>query len=139
MIIKNGTLEVKYKTAGGIDSETGYAVQSSDETWGDPIDCQYSATSYNQLAQTNGEHYTRARYSILLEEQVFDEYILGGEDDETLAVTEDGQLVAVRTADGSDDAPVQVRLRGWKGEWLGDFSVIQVVPLQAVCQVQLIV
>lgn len=138
MIIRNGTLEVKRKTAGGIDATTGYAVASSEETWSGPMDCQYSATSFNQLARANGEHYTQAQYSILVEEHVFAEYVLGGED-ETLIVTADGSLVSIQTAEGSDDVPVQVRLRGWKGELLGDFSIKQVIPLQAVCQVQLIV
>ena len=56
MIIQNGTIEVKRKTGGGIDPE---------------IPCQYSANKYNQLGRVNGEHFTTAQYSVLIEEQQF--------------------------------------------------------------------
>ncbi len=71
MIIQNGTIEVKRKTGGGIDPETGYPQKPETVVWGDPIPCQYSANKYNQLGRVNGEHFTTAQYSVLIEEQQF--------------------------------------------------------------------
>ena len=76
MIITNGTIEVKRKTAGGIDPETGFPVKSSEVSWGSPIDCQYTANKYNKLGKVNGEHFTVAQYSILIEEQPLGEFDL---------------------------------------------------------------
>ena len=61
MIITNGTIEVKRKTAGGIDPETGFPVKSSEVSWGSPIDCQYTANKYDKLGKVNGEHFTVAQ------------------------------------------------------------------------------
>lgn len=104
MIIPNGTIEVKTKTAGGINLQTGYPVKSSEVSWGDPIECQYLVNKYNALALTEGEHYTAASYAVLIEEQPF-------------------------TAE-------QVRLKDREGNTIGEFSVIQIEPLEAVCEIR---
>ena len=91
MIIPNGTIEVKQKTCGGIDPETGYARRSSDVVWSDPIPCQTLTTS--------------ASYSVLIDEQPFD-----GE---------------------------QVRLKDSQGKVIGEFSIIQIEPLDAVCEIRI--
>lgn len=109
MIIENGTIEVKRKTAGGIDPETGYPVKSSEVSWGDPIGCQYSANKYNKLGKVNGEHFTLAQYSILIDEQPF-------------------------------EGVEQIRLTDNRtGKSLGEFSVMEVEPLEAVCQLRILV
>lgn len=70
MIIPNGTIEFKAKaTAGGIDPETGYPLKSSEASWSDPIECQFIPNSRNNLGMVNGEHFTTASYTVLLEEQ----------------------------------------------------------------------
>lgn len=107
MIIQNGTIEVKRKTGGGIDPDTGYPQKPDTVAWGDPIPCQYSAIKYNQLGRVNGEHFTTAQYSVLIEEQPF--------------------------------AAEQVRLKDRAGNVVGEFSVISVEPLEAVCELRILV
>ena len=105
MINQNSTIEVKQKTGGGIDPDTGYPKKPGTTTWGDPIPCQYSANKYNQLGTVNGEHFTAAQYSVLIEEQPF-------------------------TAE-------QVRLKDRAGNVVGEFSVMRVEPLDAVCELRI--
>ena len=66
MIIQNGTIEFKTKTAGGIDPETGYPVKPSSVAWGEPVPCQFKAKKFNQLGIIKGEHFTVASYEILI-------------------------------------------------------------------------
>ena len=70
MIIQNGTIEVKQKRGGGIDPETGHAVES-ESPWGCPLPCQYVPLTHDKRAITNGEHYTLATYTVYVEEQPF--------------------------------------------------------------------
>ena len=70
MIIQNGTIEFKTKTAGGIDPETGYPVKPSSVAWGEPVPCQFKAKKFNQLGIIKGEHFTVASYEILIEEPI---------------------------------------------------------------------
>ena len=108
MIIKNGTIEVKSKSAGGIDPETGFPIPSDRVTWGEPIPCQWLANKYNNLGKSEGGNFTVAHYSILIEsEQEF--------------------------------KSEQIRLRDNYGNVLGEFSVIEVEPLQAMCQIRITV
>ena len=69
MIIPNGTIEFKEKTPGGIDPETGYPSKPTQGGWGIPIPCQYIPNSRNNLGKVNGERFTTASYTLLLEEQ----------------------------------------------------------------------
>lgn len=69
MIISNGTIEFKEKTPGGIDPETGYPTQATEVGWGKPIPCQYLPNNRNNLGRLNGERFTTATYTVLLEEQ----------------------------------------------------------------------
>ncbi len=107
MIIRNGTIETKTKTGGGIDPETGYPIRPVDVSWNAPIPCQYSANKYDKLGRYNGEHFTVAQYSVLIEEQPFD--------------------------------AEQVRLKDGKGDVLGEFSVISIEPLEAVCEIRILI
>lgn len=68
MIIPNGTVEFKVKTGGGIDATTGYPT-APEESWGEPIECQYIITSRDNLGRVNGEHFIRAQYTIYIEKQ----------------------------------------------------------------------
>lgn len=70
MIIQNGFIEPKLKKGGGIDSETGYAIEP-ESIWGKPIPCQYIHNTHNNLGSVNGEHYKIATYTVLIEEQPF--------------------------------------------------------------------
>jgi hypothetical protein len=108
MIIENGTIELKQKaTAAGIDPETGYPVKPEAATWGDPIPCQYYANKYSNLGRVNGEHFTTAEYTVLIELQPFD--------------------------------AEQIRLKDRQGNEVGEFSVIQTEPLEAVCELRILV
>lgn len=69
MIIENGTIEFKEKTTGKIDPETGYPTKPTKVGWGTPIPCQYIPNSRNNLGKVNGERFTTASYTLLLEEQ----------------------------------------------------------------------
>lgn len=68
MIIDNGTIEFKEKSAGGIDPKTGYP-QKSSSTWGKPIPCQFLPINRNLLAKSLGEPITQATYTVLIEDQ----------------------------------------------------------------------
>lgn len=107
MIIQNGTVEIKQKTGGGINSDTGYPNKPGSVSWGEPIPCQYSANKRNNLGRVNGEHFTVAQYEILIEQQPF-------------------------TAE-------QIRLKDLAGKSVGEFSIIQVEPLDAVCELRILV
>ena len=69
MIIENGTIEFKEKTAGKIDPETGYPAKPTAVGWGEPIPCQFLPNNRNNLGRVNGERFTTATYTVLLEEQ----------------------------------------------------------------------
>lgn len=105
MIIANGYIEIKRKTGGGIDTTTGYPIKPEAE-WGGAIDCQYSATRYNNLAMSGGEPYRDAAYSILIEEQPLD----GAE---------------------------QLRLHDKDGNVVGEYSIVSIEPLDAVCEIRI--
>ncbi len=105
MIIANGTIEIKGKDVRGIDPITGHPFEPTGEKWSAPIECQYIATKYNNLGKTNGEHYTVASYTVLIDKQPFD--------------------------------AEQVRLKDRSGKVLGEFSVMQVEPLEAVSELRI--
>ena len=109
MIIPNGTIELKTKTAGGIDPVTGFPIKPSDVSWSAPIDCQYSVNKYDKLGKVNGEHFIVAQYSILIEDQLL------------------GEFEQLRLTDSKS------------GNSLGEFSVMQVEPLEAVCELKILV
>lgn len=68
MIIDNGTIEFKLKQGGGINTDTGYPVTPS-ESWGEPLPCQYTPNSLNNLGRVQGERFVAASYTILIEQQ----------------------------------------------------------------------
>lgn len=107
MIIQNGTIELRNKTAGGINRETGHPVKPSEVSWGTPIPCQFLQNTHNYLGITSGEHFTQATYTILIEEQ---------------------------TIEGE-----QLRLKDMGGKVIGEFSVKAIEPLEAVCEIKILV
>ena len=107
MIIQNGTIEVKAKTGGGINPETGYPVKPVNVSWSEPIPCQYSANKYNNLGRYNGEHFIVAQYVVLIEEQPFD--------------------------------AEQVKLKNRDGKVIGEFSIMEIEPLEAVCELRILI
>ena len=107
MIIQNGTIELKQKTGGGIDPETGYPIKPTVGDWSLPIPCQYYPNKYNNLGKVNGMNFKTASYTILIEEQPFNNE--------------------------------QIRLKTLDGNTVGEFSVISVEPLDAVCELKILV
>lgn len=107
MIIQNGTIEFKTKTAGGIDPETG--IPSNRLPWpgANLFHDQFKAKKFNQLGIIKGEHFTVASYEILIEEQPV--------------------------------SSEQLRLKDLSGKEIGTFSIIQAEPLEAVCEVRILV
>lgn len=108
MIIQNGTIEVKQKRGGGVDSETGHPVVKN-YTWGRHIPCQYIPISHDKRATYNGEHYTQASYTVLVEEQPF---CTTGE---------------------------QVRLTDEYGRVIGEYPIASIEYLEAVCETKLVI
>jgi len=107
MIIANGTIELKVKTAGGINTSTGFPLAST-SSWGSPVSCQYIINTHDNLGRTQGEHFVKAKYSILIEQQ-------------------------------NPVASEQLRLKDRAGIVLGEFSIISVEQLDAVCQTKILV
>lgn len=107
MIIENGSIEIKSKTAAGIDPETGHPRKPSAVSWSDPIPCQYTPNKYNNIGQVSGEHFKTAEFSVLIEAQPFD--------------------------------AEQIRLKDRCGNIVGEFSIISTEPLDAVCQIRILV
>lgn len=69
MIIENGTIEFKEKTPGKIDPETGYPTKATAVGWSKPIPCQFIPNNRTNLGRVNGERFTTATYTVLIEEQ----------------------------------------------------------------------
>lgn len=67
MIIDNGTIEFKLKRGGGIDPNTGYPIEPTSE-WSEPLPCQYIPNNLNNLGRVQGERFTAASYTILIEQ-----------------------------------------------------------------------
>ena len=109
MIISNGAIEIKSIVSGGIDPETGYPLDPKESSWSEPIPCQLSANKYDKLGISDGEHFTIAQYTILIEEL--------------------SQPMAIE----------RIRLKDLSGNQIGEFSVSQVEPLDAVCELRIIV
>lgn len=107
MIIPNGTIEFIKNTGGGLDSN-GYPVAPTVK-YGCPIPCQYTPNNHNYLAESNGEAYTKASYSILVE-----------------------HLKPCKKTE-------RLRLKDKWGRTVREFSVLEFEPLDAVSQVRIIV
>ncbi len=69
MIIENGTIEFKQKSATGIDPETGYPSAAYRECWTEPVPCQYQPVKRTLQSTANGERFSYSTYSVLIEEQ----------------------------------------------------------------------
>lgn len=110
MIIENGTIEVKIKSGGGFNPVTGYPNKGGTVTWGKPIPCQYMLASQNKLLKVRGEPVSDVTYIILIEQS-------------------NQPFVAE-----------QIRLKDNLSEQsLGEFSIISVERLDAVCEIKIIV
>lgn len=118
MIIANGYIEPKYTRTNpadtdgdGIDDTTGYPIKPTDDSvsWGVPIECQFIPNKRNNLGVANGEAYTVAKYQILVRE---DEWSWNSE---------------------------VIRLATQFGRLIGEFPIISVEHLKAVCEVSILV
>lgn len=109
MIIPNGTIEFITNAPGGLDAN-GYPVQSG-KTYGPEVPCQYIANNRNTLGRTNGENFIRASYQILIEWLDFS----------SLGKTE------------------RLRLKSRSGNEIGEYPVLNIEPLDAVCQLRILV
>lgn len=109
MIIENGTIEFKQKTGGGINPETGYPIKPSTASWSTPQPCNIVPLHENLLAVSS------------------------------LGTNYRKRTYAVYVEEGTTVISEQVRLRGKDGKELGDFSVIQVEPLEAVGMIRILV
>ncbi len=69
MIIQNGNIQFKEKNPGKIDPETGYPSKPATAGWGKPIPCQFIPNNRTNLGRVNGERFTTASYTVLVEEQ----------------------------------------------------------------------
>lgn len=67
MIIANGSIQFKSKTATGIVAETGFPASPSKVVWGSSIPCQWYETRHDRMALDSGEPYTQREYEVLIE------------------------------------------------------------------------
>lgn len=65
MIIQNGNIEFKNKTAGGIDPTTGYP-QKPSASWGEMIPCQYVPKQINLQTRSGGNAKVTSSYEVYL-------------------------------------------------------------------------
>lgn len=65
MIIQNGNIEFKVKTASGIDPITGYPKKPS-ASWGEMIPCQYVPKQINLQARSGGNAKVTSSYEVYL-------------------------------------------------------------------------
>jgi hypothetical protein len=66
VIIQNGYIQPIESVAGGQDPVTGYYNKPS-TSYGEKIACQYHPNSHNDKGMVNGEHFTIATYTVLVE------------------------------------------------------------------------
>lgn len=110
MIIANGTIEVKHKSAStAIDMETGFPVAPTEVAWGAPIPCQWSANKRDFLGKSVGGNFISAQFTILIE------------------------------MDGTVFSAEQIRLTDAYGNTLGELSVVDIEELPAVNQIRITV
>lgn len=109
MIIQNGTIEFKSQAAGTINPETGYRSQPASVSWSEPQPCNIVPVKVNQLAKALG-----GEHFIQETYQVFIE--------EDIPVTSE-----------------RLRLKNLSGKVLGEFSTIEVVPLEATAMIRITV
>lgn len=110
MIIQNGYIATKIKQAGGIDPVTGFPIKSTGEAYTPAIACQYYANNHNNLGRSqSGESFTVATYTILIEQQP------------------------------TPFAAEQIRLYDMEQHIVGDFSIISAEPIEAACEVKILV
>ena len=69
MIIVNGSIQIKQKTGGGLDSD-GNPVRVS-ESFSDPIPCHLRANKLDNLGRQDGNTFTVAAYEALVESADF--------------------------------------------------------------------
>lgn len=118
MIIANGTIEPKYQRTNpadadgdGLNDKTGYPVKPTEDSvvWGTPIECQFIPNKRNNMGTARGEAFTIAQYRILVREEEWQG------DSEVIRLTDDG------------------------GRVVGEFSIMSVEPLAAVCEISILV
>lgn len=78
MIIQNGHIQFLAASGGGLDEVTGHPKKATESTVGSPIPCQYMSSTFDYLAESSGEHFTRSGYTILIEnyEEVLSERLV---------------------------------------------------------------
>lgn len=109
MIIANGFIQFKTQQAGEIDSDTGYRSKPDTVEWGEPIPCQMNAVTFNLLSRT-----AEGEHFTKVSFEVFlEEY--------------------------HEALSEQVRLTDRRGNLVGEFSVIEFKPLDAVCETRILV
>ena len=69
MIIPNGYIQTSADNCKQcIDEETGFpTTRATKPAWREPTPCQYLASHYNAQALSMGEHFTQAKFWILLD------------------------------------------------------------------------
>lgn len=111
MIIANGTVAFKLKSQPpGLDPETGYPVHpGTAAVWSQPVACQIVAASLDLQAKTaaTGSPLKSVRWVIYVEAQPLPQ------------------------------ASEQIRLSDDRGESIGDYTITQIEPLDAVSEVRL--
>jgi hypothetical protein len=70
MVIVNGTISAKLKQGGGLDA-AGYPLDVT-ASWAPPVPCRVSVNSKSNIGKQNGNTFTTASYTVLIEYQPFE-------------------------------------------------------------------
>ena len=104
MIIVNGYLRYVLAAADGGLNRSTGYPIKATTTLSNPVPCQYYANNLNYLSKENGEHVTKQTYTVLIDKN---------------SGVPLSELVKLYTTDATE---------------VGEFPVISVTPLDAVCQ-----
>lgn len=83
MIIPNGTIQPRIKTAHGLDAATGIPLAPDPDAWGDAIPCQWVYRTYDTQGRTpQGEAHTDKGYTLWIDDQPFEAHEVRLTDDQ---------------------------------------------------------
>lgn len=116
-IIPNGYIQSK-AVADSVQFDEKYNPVTLNDSWGDPIKCQYRAYKLNYKGRSNYESFTEVGYEILIDLQPFD-----------------GREIRLISLDGVTLSESGVEVKS--SAVIGSFSVVSIEPLEFVGQVKI--
>lgn len=137
MIIENGTIQFRIRTAGAIDPSTGYRSAASSDVYTPPMPCQFNPVTMNLQERVGGEAVATASFEIFVEADFSTPMLLTSEEG-AVCETEDG-LYAVDLTPFCLESSEEVRLRDDAGEIVAELPIIKTELLDAVCERRILI